>query len=166
MRVIELTQGKVAQVDDEDYLALSAHNWFAVQDKKGVWYAKRNVPLAGGKQTTIRMHVQITGKTGCDHEDGDGLNNQRYNLRNASVSQNAMNRRKPQRSKPSTSQYKGVCKKGSKWIAQIAIDKRPKHGGCYETEFEAAQRYDELAVQHYGEFAKLNFPKETLCKTA
>lgn len=35
MRVIELTQGKVAQVDDEDYLALSAHNWFAVQDKNG-----------------------------------------------------------------------------------------------------------------------------------
>jgi hypothetical protein len=112
------------------------------------------------------MHQQIMGGTGFDHGYGDGLNNQRYNLRPATSSQNSMNRRKPVLSRVSTSQYKGVSRVRDRWRVQIkSVDKATTHGGYYSTEIEAAKRYDELAKQHYGEFAKLNFPEEHLCKT-
>ncbi len=69
MREIELTQGKVALVDDEDYDYLSQFNWYARKDGQ-TFYALRK-----DKQRTVLMHrVILRPDVGMesDHIDGNG----------------------------------------------------------------------------------------------
>src|SRR5260221_3297120 len=80
---------------------------------------------------TIGMHRQITGRKGCDHSDGNTLNECDYNLRPATQRQNVRNRRKQAR--PTSSRYKGVsfCGKGKwqAWQAYITFNYRRIHFG-------------------------------------
>lgn len=89
MKEIPLSQGKVALVDDEDYLLLASFKWTASvhkdgrrRDGKEKWYAIRR-PTVDVKRKIVYMHRFIT-TCPCDlvvdHLDGDGLNNQRANL--------------------------------------------------------------------------------------
>jgi len=152
---IPLTQNKSALVDDEDFEWLSLRKWYAVKSQtkhKTYWYAK-SVPSAGEK--SVYMHREIAAKIGLpevDHENGDGLNNTRSNLRPATHAQNTANRRKtPNRS----SQFKGVSwnKQNRKWSVSV------QHNfiGQFDDEAEAAVVYDRQARKIFGSFAKLNF---------
>jgi HNH endonuclease len=98
MKLIQLTQGEEALVDDEDYDRLSQHKWCA--NRKGnTYYAVRNIRVRPGKYTHLSMHVEIMRyhegepRKGLevDHRDRDGLNNQKHNLRYATRSQNLQN---------------------------------------------------------------------------
>ena len=100
MRDIPLSQGKVALVDDGDFEALNAHKWCA-QRVRHTFYAVRHVRRADGWRMTERMHrVVLARKLGRplmpgekpDHENGDGLDNQRDNVRLATNAQNGRNR--------------------------------------------------------------------------
>lgn len=104
------------------------------------------------------MHQQITGYTETDHIDGNGLNNQRYNLRDCTHSQNSMNQRI--RIKKS-SKFKGVSVKGKRWRAYITVKCIRYHIGIYDSEKIAALRYNQKAKELFGEFAKLNVVEET-----
>lgn len=112
--------------------------------------------LPEGKQTTVRMHNVILGLKRVDHADGDGLNNQRLNLRPFFKGQNAMNKRKPR--KYATSIYKGVSKHKKKWKATIQAEGRSIYLGTFDTEIEAAVVYDVAAKKYFKEFARPNFP--------
>ena len=94
MKEIPLSQGKVALVDDTDYKHLKLFKWYA-KESKSSWYvvrmkSERNYSYRGRKKktktkrTTLRMHNVIMNP-GPDqivhHRDGDGLNNQRENLK-------------------------------------------------------------------------------------
>ena len=59
---------------------------------------------------------------------------------------------------PKTSQFKGVCwhKPSQKWAAQIMVGRKRQHIGSYDTELEAARKYDEHALASGGRM--LNFP--------
>lgn len=58
-----------------------------------------------------------------------------------------------------TSVYKGVNKHRNLWKVTLTInDNEVKIVRTFKTEIEAALCYDELAKEHYGEFAQLNFP--------
>lgn len=157
MKEIKLTQGKVALVDDADFEWLNQWKWFAAKCGN-TFYAHRNEEVDGRKRT-IRMHRLILGVTDpkvfVDHERGDGLNNQRYNLRMATQRQNSQNR-KPQAG--SASKYKGVSFNArlKKWLAQIRVGSSLIHIGCYKQEEDAALAYNEAAIKHHGEFARLN----------
>lgn len=159
MKLIPLTQGKFAQVDDQDYDFLMQWKWYANQ-QNGSWYAIRGVwHPQEKKQKFIKMHRQILGLTDPkikgDHEDNDSLNNQRYNLRISTTSQNGGNRRKNKNSK---SKYKGVFKKYRKYEVHICHNQKRMYVGLYATEIEAAHAYDIKAKELFGEFANPNFP--------
>ena len=159
MREIELTQGKVALVDDEDYERVSAYVWTAAKGEGDYWYAYRK----DGTES-IRLHRFILGiddEREVDHIDRDALNCQRYNMREATRTQNARNRIVPQTE--GGSGYRGVQSFRDRWRAHIQIAPgNRKHIGLYDTPEEAARAYDAMAREHHGEFAVLNFPDETL----
>lgn len=164
MKEIQLSQGLVALVDDEDYESLIQHKWSATKGRN-TYYAIRNVKTVSGKKTQIKMHVQISGKKGIDHADNNGLNNQKFNFREANNREQAANSAKylTANGKPTTSIFKGVslCRRNNKWCSQISISSKPKFLGYFLLEVEAAKRYDEEADKLFGEFARLNFPKNT-----
>jgi hypothetical protein len=95
-----------------------------------------------------------------DHIDGDSTNNKIENLREATQSQNMMNR---SASKSTKSGYKGVylVKKSQKWQAYIAINRKNTSLGYFLDRHEAAKAYNKAALELYGKFAKLNTIEET-----
>jgi len=154
-------KGRVALVDDEDYDLVMHYRWHVYEKirtdtRNNGPYAQAGIRLDDGRQTTIRMHKLITGWPMTDHEDGNGLNNQRYNLRPANQSQQSMNRRS---FAGSSSQFKGVSlKKNGRWCAYIQLNGKFTHLGTFADELEAALAYDAAARQLHGKFARLNFP--------
>lgn len=93
--LIPLTQGKFTTVDDDDVCWVRQHQWRYYPRPTGAGYAGRPIQI-GGKQSTVYLHRVIVGaprEMEVDHRDGDGLNNQRRNLRLATRSQNNQNRR-------------------------------------------------------------------------
>jgi len=150
----------VALVDDSDYKALSQHKWQAHKRPSGAWYAVRGIRdkhRERGKNITIYMHREILGisdntKLRGDHRDRNGLNNQRFNLRICTQSQNLSNK-VPRKSK--TSRFKGVSfhKIGKEWKAQIQVNNRSIHLGLFKNEEDAALAYHKASEKYYGEFA-------------
>lgn len=159
MKKIPLTQGKFALVDDEDFDKLVKFKW-QLNRNIGVdlEYAARNVVLESGR-TKVFMHRIIMGasrKELIDHRDLNGLNNQKYNLRVCTHSQNLQNRRYGKKTKGG---YKGVYyigTKGTPWRAQIKVGGRSIVLGTYRTSREAAMEYNRFATQHFGQFARPN----------
>lgn len=159
MKKIPLTQGKYALVDDTDYELLKQHTWFV---HKGLYshYAVRNEKDDIGKFRFVWMHREIMQTPDgflTDHIDGNGLNNQRTNLRVCTAQQNQHNRAPH---KNCSSKYKGVSWKnsGKKWVVRIHHNYQSKHVGVFADEIEAARAYDKAAKEAFGEFARLNFP--------
>lgn len=154
--------GRVALVDDGDYDLVAQFRWFVTERKRSGRihgpYAQTKAWL-DGRYRTLKMHTLITGWALVDHEDHNGLNNQRYNLRPATPRGNQQNRRS---NSGSTSGYKGVCWNSGKsaWLAQIQINGRNRYLGLFSDEVEAARFYDMEARRAFGEFACLNFPEE------
>jgi len=148
--LIPLTQDMFAFVDDAGYERLSAYKWFAEKNRDRTFYARR---VAGGKR--VHMHREVLPPPSgmfTDHIDGNGLNNQRSNLRVATLAQNNANRRKLR----GASRHLGVSPtKRGKWRMQI----RTPYGRITEyhnTEDAAALSYNVFASKVHGEFAKLN----------
>ena len=85
------------------------------------------------------MHVVIMGKAPAghviDHINGDRLDNRRINLRFATLSLNASNKRS---NKVTSSQYNGVTKFDGMWYANF----KSKYIGRYKTEVAAAWAYN------------------------
>lgn len=159
MKHITLTQGRVAIVNNTDYAWLNQWSWSAKRYQKQPggavhWYAQRGFDRE-------RMHRVLLNIVGTpfqgDHVDGDGLNNQRDNLRIVSYSQNGMNQNK--RLTPTSSMYKGVYWDSSrdKWASEITVQGKRTKLGRFVEEKTAAQAYDQAALKFFGSYASLNF---------
>lgn len=90
-----------------------------------------------------------------DHVNNCPSDNRWCNLREATVSENACNRKSR---KNSTSNYLGVCwdKSRGNWMSGIRINGRKKLLGRFKDEIQAAKAYDEAAIKFHGKYAKLN----------
>src|SRR5689334_3927840 len=105
MKLIPLTRGFIAKVDDVDYPSLAQFKWYA-QSRRGYFYAARWDNTVTPRKI-ISMHRVIAGAAEhefVDHRDGDQMNNQRDNLRNVTRSGNNQNQQKRRRS---VSLYRG-----------------------------------------------------------
>jgi hypothetical protein len=161
MRIIPLTRGQSAFVDDADYERLAAHKWCAQwNNHTRSFVATRRSKWVDGKSHIIFMHREILGLVKGDGLKGDHidsgqtLDNRRLNLR---VSTNSQNIRNQRRRVTSRSGYKGVCfaNRERKWKAQITVDGKNKSLGLHATPEAAYASYCSAAVLYFGEFARL-----------
>jgi hypothetical protein len=158
--IIPLTRGQQAIVDTKYHKALMDMGRWSYNPKGG--YAQKRCKAT---KRIIQMHrvvCQLAGKPlgpRTDHRNCNGLDNRSRNLRPATHRENTRNVR---RRRDNQSGYKGVSwhKSNSTWVAQIRVNDRPKHLGCFTDKVEAAKAYDKAAKKLYGKFARLNFPRK------
>jgi hypothetical protein len=150
--------GAVALVDDADFDEISKQHWFFVppDPKTGRYSAYAYTRTKKGRMGMHTAVMKPDAGMETDHQNHDGLNNQRYNLRNVTARQNCFNRRKK---RGSTSPYKGVHKRKDtgEYQATITYQGRLRWIGYFDSERHAALAYDMWATLLHGEFALLNF---------
>lgn len=159
----------VALVDDEDYESLNKYRWQVIKDKY-TNYARRTEK--GVKYLMHRQILELTETEFGDHKDGNGLNNQRNNIRKATPSENTKNKVNC----CGISKYLGVYIHTAKidrilsdgtpktyfyqwWAAKIVVNKKQKYLGIFSNEDKAAEAYNKNAKKYHGEFARLNIIK-------
>lgn len=157
--IISLTQGYNAVVDSTDADLAQLH-WQITRGR----YAMRRPRIEGKKSVELMHRVILERKLGrplapkmiVDHINGNGLDNRRANLREATVAQNAGNR--------NPKDGKGVTFKRGKWAANIGYHGQIIYLGQFDTKDLALEAYDLAAIKLFGEFARTN--QETLEDTA
>lgn len=160
---VPLTRNQTAIIDAEDVPLVEGWNWTAVLRHDGkTYYAARNHYLGGGRRDKrheyVRMHRVIAGATAdvmVDHEDGNGLNNRKKNLRPATPFQNQQNcgiRR------DNKSGFKGVSwhKAANAWVATITVNGKRKHLGVFPTAEAAHSAYLAVATEEFGQFMRVS----------
>lgn len=156
--ILLLADGTEAQIDEQDAARVLRHRWFRTRRGKQT-YAVANI-----NQHTEYLHrFVLEGVARIDHVNGNGLDNQRANLRPATRSQNYANMQKPKARTATPSRFKGVYwnARDKRWQAQI---KRPQTSNRYLGQFlneeDAARAYDAALIALHGEYARPNFPAE------
>ena len=165
MKEIRLSQsGKysgvyVALVDDKDFERVNQFNW-CVSKRSYTNYAQRRVRI-NGKSKIQYMHSFILeeysnlSQLEIDHISHDGLDNRKLNLRRCSRGQNTMNHKDKT---IGTSKYRGVhwYKKTGKYKSEIQNNGIIYRLGSFDSEIEAAKKYDEKAKYLHGDYAYIN----------
>lgn len=158
---VPLTQGYTAVIDAADVPLVSGTNWTAriSRRKNGTVYTVYAVRAKTdeGKQRTVIMHRVIAGTPNgldTDHADGDGLNNRRANLRNATKSQNQSNQRL---SSANRSGAKGVTwhSASGRWQAGIRSDGKISFLGYFNCVTAAAFAYAKASAALHKEFGRI-----------
>ncbi len=159
-------------VDDASYVKLELlgrgknmeHNYFLVSISKleyilrHSWYLDKNgYPMTYSARSKT-LHRNLLGKQPkgyvIDHINRNKLDNRFENLRTITAKENSYNRSK---NISSNNKYKGVIKRGNKYVACISKDGMRRNIGGFETEEKAAEAYDMMAEELFGEFAGKNF---------
>lgn len=155
-----------ALIDSEDRDLIAGFTWRPLRTDSGMVYAH-----AARRKLHVYMHRLVAGAGSgeeVDHDNRNGLDNRKANLRIATRSQNLANQPKQRRQegRAATSQYKGVCwdKARGKWAVYIASgspgQEKRRGVGRFDDEIEAARAYDRAAFERWGAFAMLNFERE------
>lgn len=142
---------RVTLVDDADYENLKNTKWYLIQRPNQSDYVVDNT----GK--SIHVHIMGTfSRLTIDHKDRDGLNNQKYNLRYATQSQQCCNKSKAKGNYSSKAKGISWSKEQGKWIARIMINRKSKFLGYFSDHELAVDAYNFAAQKYHGEFARLN----------
>lgn len=157
-RLVRLTRGMFAIVDEEDFERVNQYMWHVKRDKNNYYAVRSSSPTKNIE--SISLHNFIKNDRGMvDHINGNGLDDRKINLRFCTNMENLQNS-KPMRGK--SSKYKGVSlfTRYGKFAAQIRVNGVPMVIGYYDDETDAARAYDNKAKDVFKEFARLNFPDE------
>ncbi len=206
IKLLPLTMGKFAIVDAEDFDYLNQWKWRTGVDRsrdgKIVNYYGQRTIYIGGKtpntkattkqgsryQQVITLGKQIMGipedrKLRVDYIDGNKLNNQKSNLRVATISQINYGATSAIDKKKITSKYIGVSyrfipenkiydkrtnsyyiRNATSYWRVVIKDRERKYEKNFPYtdvgEINAAKWYDSIAKLIHGEFAVLNFPED------
>lgn len=160
MKLLPLTKGFFAKVDDADWERVIQYRW-CVSEAKRLCYAITYLPGEKGRRTYLHRFL-LCPPLGIvvDHIDGDGLNCARANLRLASVSSNAAWGKQRRRK----SKYRGVIWSKNRWQARGQHAGKSFYLGRFIEEERAALVWDAWALASHGEFARLNFPEKLRLK--
>jgi hypothetical protein len=152
MKEIQLTQGKVALVDDEDYEWLSKYKWY--YHHQG--YASTYYKVGFYDYKNPLMHRLILGvldnlQVQVDHINGNKLDNRRENIRIVDQATNSKNLHKKTSNR--TTKYIGVYKypeshrRTKPFYAYITCDTIREVLGYFLTAEEAALAYNKRAEE-------------------
>lgn len=160
IKEIQLTQGEVALVDDEDFEWLNKWKWHVMKEKGKIKKVSRSTKFSDGVERNLFIHRLITGlqfgdKRQVDHINGNPLDNRRTNLRLCNAAQNCQNKGLGKRNK---SGYKGITwdKIKKKWRVHIESNGKAYNFGRFIEKENAAMVYNEVARKYHGEFACQN----------
>lgn len=146
-----------ALIDASDFDKCKSIRWnYALY--RGVPYVQAAIDKG---KSCVKLHQHIMGTKGTgqmiDHINRNPLDNRKENLRFCTRGQNLCNsighynRKAP---------YKGIHERkdnqSNPWRATIRVDGKTKHLGNFATPELAAIAYNQAAIIHYGEFARLN----------
>lgn len=150
LSVFKIADGRAdVLIDEEDIPLVSDLRWNLMK-AKGTFYA-----VAGRGILMHRVILSAPKGVFVDHDNHDGLDNRRFNLRPCNNAQNMMNRVK---SSGKTSVFKGVSwhRRAQRWCAAIQKEGKTVHLGSYTDETKAAMQYDRAARLMFGKFALTN----------
>jgi hypothetical protein len=146
----------VVYFDELDHDFIAGRTWY-IEPHGASGYAKTWI-IIGGKGRGASLHRLLTNPAlglQVDHKDGNRLNNRRENLRVCTCRENSGNAKLNARN---TTGFRGVSfrKRDDIYIVQIRTKEKTMHGGSFKNPIDAAIRYNELAIEQFGEFARLN----------
>jgi len=169
MRRIELSQSRVALVDNEDFKWLSQYKWhFGKHKSWKTGYALRNM-YRGSQRTVSKMHIEIMQRhrrlrhrKEIDHHNGCGLDNRKRNLRIATRGENGANCKMHS---DNTSKVTGVSWDSDRhlWKAFIGIKGRCKTLGRFKRKLDAIRCRQQAEIREYGRF---RYNKQRVCPLA
>lgn len=159
VKLIELSQNRVAIVNNEDFVWLSKWKWCYHRGRKGcnTNYAERT-DRSKPKQQTIKMHIAVMkrhkrwkrGKQ-VDHINTCGCDNRKVNLRLATRGRQRENQK---RRTDNTSGVTGVHwhKQQNKWQARISIDGKRESLGLFPNKKDAIAARRLAEIKYFGEY--------------
>jgi hypothetical protein len=155
--ILKTRAGVEFEIDDEDYPLVCGFTW---REQAGNGYIRTSCNKINHRPTIqVYLHRLIVGKI-CpyfvvDHIDGNKKNNKKSNLRVCHQRDNTRNQTTAR--KNNTSGFKGVTEhRRGLWISRIMVNRRNLYLGIFKTKESAALAYNNAAIKHYKEFAKLN----------
>lgn len=160
MKEVPLSRGMVALVDDEDFIRVMQHKWYAA--KRG---SRHHTIFYGARLTKDREFVYLhrfilEAKAGqlVDHASGNGLDDQRENLRFASRQENVRNRHyTAAKSGARGVVFEPICSEGyprnKPWRAYIDAGPKRTYLGWFETREEAVLTRRRAAAVAFKQFA-------------
>lgn len=153
MATLKTTNGHDFEVDDNLADYVSKFNWHMEFRPSGQVYIAANI--CGRKVRLHRFLRVLFGSYCVDHIDRNGRNNKLENLRICDTSGNAINK-----VFENQTGFRGVFQNSkNSWSASLLKKGKRFTRRGFKSPEEAAKAYDEMALEHHGEYAVLNFRK-------